>query len=235
MAPPINKLPLNELSRATVKLAFNEMSLELSNALNKTPLVNKLPDKLMFPLTSTAYAAFAVFPTPILVPTYKPLLNELSLATVRFAFNEMSLELSNALNKTPLVNKLPDKLMFPLTSTAYAAFADFPTPMLVATCKPLLNETSDATRRPPFMDTSPVKVGEAMFDLSAIALVNPVFTIEPPTYKFEFMDTSDATLRPAFKETSPALTTEPVNVGDARGALRPSAELNPVLFMAPPT
>ena len=48
-------------------------------------------------------------------------------------------------------------------------------------------------------------------------------------------DESDATRNPAFMDTSPADTTEPVNDGDASGALRASAELNPVLFIAPPT
>ena len=48
-------------------------------------------------------------------------------------------------------------------------------------------------------------------------------------------DESEATCKPAFKDTSPADTTEPVKDGDARGALRASAELNPVLTIDPPT
>ena len=48
-------------------------------------------------------------------------------------------------------------------------------------------------------------------------------------------DESEATLRPAFKDTSPALWIKPVKDGDASGALRASAELNPVFTMDPPT
>ena len=48
-------------------------------------------------------------------------------------------------------------------------------------------------------------------------------------------DESDATLRPAFKDTSPALTTEPVNDGDASGAFSANSLVNPVLTMDPPT
>ena len=48
-------------------------------------------------------------------------------------------------------------------------------------------------------------------------------------------DESEATLKPAFKDTSPILTTEPVNDGDASGALRASSLVNPVLTIDPPT
>ena len=59
------------------------------------------PDKLIFPLTSTAYNESAVLPTPMLVPTYSPRLKDESYATVKLAFREMSLKLSNALNIIP--------------------------------------------------------------------------------------------------------------------------------------
>ena len=48
-------------------------------------------------------------------------------------------------------------------------------------------------------------------------------------------DESDETLRPEFKETSPALITEPVNEGEARGALSPRAVVNAELTIEPPT
>ena len=336
--PPTNNALLKELSFATVKLAFNEMSLELSNELNRTPLLYKFPDRLIFPLTSTAYEAFAVFPTPIRVPTYNPRLKDESFAIVKLAFNEMSLVLSNELNRIPLLYKFPVRLIFPLTSTAYEAFAVFPTPILVPTYKPEFMLTSpvndgDAmgalrssaevnpvltieppTYRLPLNDESaletkklPVKVGEALgafsanefvtvvenaaslpsaaansFSVSnavgalatsalislrtyavvaicvllvpntavvavgvpvsagdsrgalrASVLVNPVFTIEPPTNKLALNDESEATRRPALNDTSPVLTTEPVKDGAASGALRASAALNPVLTIAP--
>jgi len=116
-----------------------------------------------------------------------------------------------------------------------------PIPTLPEMNNLLLKDESDATERPAFNETSPaltirpVKDGAARGALSPRALVNPVFTIDPPTNKLALKDESEATERPAFKETSPALTIKPVNDGDARGAFNPRAELNPVFTIEPPT
>jgi len=81
----------------------------------------------------------------------------------------------------------------------------------------------------------PVNAGDSRGAFSPRALVNPVFTMEPPINKLLLKDESKATERRVFNETSPALTTTPVNDGDARGAFSPRAELNPVLTIEPPT
>ena len=104
-----------------------------------------------------------------------------------------------------------------------------------------LKDESDATRNLAFMETSPaeiiepVKDGDASGAFKPRLLVNPVLTIDPPTNRLAFIDTSDATRKPALKDTSPVEITEPVKDGEARGALRASAELNPVLTIDPPT
>ena len=107
------------------------------------------------------------------------------------------------------------------------------------TNKLLLKDESEATRIPAFNETSPeltttpVKDGAARGALSAKALVNSVFTIDPPTKRLALKDESDATERRAFIETSPALTTDPVKDGDARGALSANSLVNPVLTIDP--
>ena len=104
-----------------------------------------------------------------------------------------------------------------------------------------LNELSYATRNPAFIETSPadstipLKDGDADGATKANMLVNSALTMDPPINRLALKDESDATRNPAFKDTSPALTTEPVKDGDASGALRASAELNPVFTMDPPT
>ena len=77
--------------------------------------------------------------------------------------------------------------------------------------------------------------GAARGALRSSAELNPVLTIDPFTNRLALNELSEATLRPALRDTSPALITEPVNDGAARGALRSSAELNPVLTIEPPT
>ena len=105
----------------------------------------------------------------------------------------------------------------------------------------LLKDESEATERLVFKETSPaltikpVKDGEARGAFSPRAELNPVLTIDPPTNKLALKEESDATERLAFNETSPALTTTPVNDGEARGAFKPRALVNPVLTIDPPT
>ena len=109
------------------------------------------------------------------------------------------------------------------------------------TNKLALKDESKATDRRVFKETSPaltirpVNDGDARGAFSPRAELNPVLTIEPPTNKLALKDESNATERLAFNETSPALTIRPVKDGDARGALSPRAELNPVLTIEPPT
>ena len=59
--------------------------------------------------------------------------------------------------------------------------------------------------------------------------------MDPPTCKLALKDESEATERREFNETSPALTTAPVKDGEARGAFKPRALVNPVFTMDPPT
>jgi len=81
---------------------------------------------------------------------------------------------------------------------------------------PPLNDESDATERPAFKETSPalttdpVKDGDARGAFNPRALVNPVLTIDPPTYKFPLKEAS-------------ALDTKkvPVKDGEALGAFNP--------------
>ena len=104
-----------------------------------------------------------------------------------------------------------------------------------------LKDESDATRNPAFMETSPadttepVKDGDASGAFKPRAELNPVLTMDPPTNRLALKDESDATRKPALRDTSPALTTAPVKDGDASGAFKPRAELNPVLTMDPAT
>lgn len=80
-------------------------------------------------------------------------------------------------------------------------------------------EASEATLKPAFMDTSPalttepVKEGEARGAFSARALVNPVLTIDPPTYKLPLKELSDTMLAPELT-TNPAefIVVRPVEV-----------------------
>ena len=128
----------------------------------------------------------------------------------RGAFNPRAL-VNPVLTIVPPTDKLPLKELF--EATERLAF----------------NETS------PALTTAPVKDGDARGAFNPRAVVNSVFTIEPPTNKLLLKDESDATRRPAFKDTSPAETTDPVKDGEARGALSASAELNPVFTIEPPT
>jgi hypothetical protein len=219
--PLTNKLLLNELSEATLMPAFNDTSPALT-----TEPVNDGDARGAFSASELVNPVFTMEP-----PTNKLALNELSDATIMPAFNDTSPALTTdpvndgdargAFNASELVN--PVFIMEPPTN------------------KLLLNELSDATLRPAFKETSPaltttpVNDGPARGALRPRELVNPVLTMEPPTYNPPLKDESDATDRPAFKETSPALTTTPVNDGDARGALSASELVNPVFTMDPAT
>jgi hypothetical protein len=78
-----------------------------------------------------------------------------------------------------------------------------------------------------------VNDGAARGALRDKELVNPVLTMDPPTYNPPLKDESEATERLAFKETSPAEITTPVNDGAARGAFNPRALVNPVFTIEP--
>ena len=161
-------------------------------------------------------------------PTNKLPLNELSEATERPAFKETS----------------PAEMTTPVNDGA-ARGALSPRAELnpVFTIDPLTNklplkDESEATERPAFKETSPaltimpVKEGEARGALRDNELVNPVLTIDPPTYNPLLNELSEATERPAFNETSPAEMTTPVNDGAARGALRDNELVNPEIGRA---
>jgi hypothetical protein len=162
-------------------------------------------------------------------PIYIPPLKEESEATERPAFNETS----PALTIRPVKDGAARGAFSPIELVNPVLTMDPPTNKL------LLNDESDATARPAFKETSPaltirpVKDGAARGAFSPRELVNPVFTIEPPTNKLLLNDESDATERPAFKETSPAETMTPVKEGEARGAFKPRSLVNAVLTMEP--
>ena len=145
--------------------------------------------------------------------------------TAKLAFNDTSPDTFNLLFKdtSPRTTRVESNEVIPTVCSAPLISMSLPIDKLA------FKDTS------PALTTEPVKDGDARGALRARAELNPVLFMAPPTYRLAFIDTSDATCKPAFKDTSPADTTEPVNDGDARGALSASAELNPVLFIAPPT
>jgi hypothetical protein len=104
-----------------------------------------------------------------------------------------------------------------------------------------LKDESEATERPAFKETSPaltikpVNDGAARGAFNPRAELNPVLTMDPPTYNPPLKEESEATERPAFMETSPALTIKPVNDGAARGAFSPRALVNPAFTIDPLT
>ena len=110
------------------------------------------------------------------------------------------------------------------------------------TNKLLVKETSDKTDNFEFIETSPadltkpVNEGAARGALRANALVNPVLTIDPLTYKLPLKEESDPpTDSLLLKETSPAEVIKPVNEGAARFALSANELVNPALTIEPPT